>query len=278
MPSARLSTDRPTPPAAVRAESWRLALVDADVQRGPRRVLHGVTVEIGPGECVALIGPNGAGKTTLLLTMLGLLRPARGRVELDGRPLRRFSTAARGRFCAYLPQTTERLPGFSVQELATLSRNPHVRPLQPLTVHDLDAVRSAIRDCGLDGLAHRPVNALSGGERKRALLAAALAQEPSLLLLDEPSAALDPAHQVELARLLRKWLAAPRRSLVFVSHDLQLPSVLGARVVALGDGRIVGEGPGADVLTPATLQRVFGTGFETAVAAQGRAYVLPQWG
>ncbi|MBW7906447.1 MAG: ABC transporter ATP-binding protein [Phycisphaerae bacterium] len=278
MPSARLSTDRPAPLATARAESWRLALADVDVHRGQRRVLHGATMEIGPGECVALIGPNGAGKTTLLLTMLGLLRPARGRVELDGRPLRRFSTAARGRFCAYLPQTTERLPGFSVYELATLSRNPHVRPLQPLTAHDLDAVRGAIRDCGLAGLAHRPVNALSGGERKRALLAAALAQEPSLLLLDEPSAALDPAHQVELARLLRKWLEEPRRSLVFVSHDLQLPSVLGARVVALCDGRVVADGPGAAVLTPAMLQRVFGTSFETAVAAQGRAYLLPQWG
>jgi len=261
------------------APTWTLALESVSVQRGRRTVLHDVTLALHPGQCVAVIGPNGAGKTTLLLALLGVIRPSQGAVRLDGVDFARLSARARGRFCSYLPQTVERLPGFSVHELATASRHPHVRPLRPLSAHDRAAVENALRICGLTTLAHRPVNALSGGERKKALLAAAFAQEPRLLVLDEPNAALDPPYQIELAALLRDWLAADRtRSIVLVSHDLQLPAVLEARVVALRAGRLIADGPAATLLSPERLEAVFAAQFQSVRDEQGRALVVPRWG
>jgi iron complex transport system ATP-binding protein len=259
-------------------ENWRLTLRDVAAQRGGRAVLRGVTMEIRPGECVAIIGPNGAGKTTLLLTLLGLLHATGGEVQLNGRDLRRFSARERGRFASYVPQTVERLPGFTVHELAIASRHPHIPPLQPVSRRDSDAVRTALQMCGMTALEHRPVNGLSGGERKKAMLAAAFAQEPSLLVLDEPNTALDPAYQVDLAGLLTDWLGRDSaRSLVLVSHDLQLPAVLRARVVALREGAVVADGPSGDVLRPETLERVFSAGFDSVRDGLGRVFVMPRW-
>jgi iron complex transport system ATP-binding protein len=257
--------------------SWRLEARGLCVRRGARHVLENIDLKLGAGESISIIGPNGAGKTTLLQALLGLLPAESGEVLLEGRSIRRLSAAQRGRFAAYVAQIVERLPAFRVAEVVATGRFPHVSPLRPLSGEDHAIVRRELARCGLAELADRPVTAISGGERQKTFLAAALAQEPQALFLDEPTTALDPAYQVELVRLLREWHAAGR-AVVLVSHDLQVPAALGGRVVALRDGRVVANGPASELLTSDRLRDVFGAEFEMLADASGRRVPAPRWG
>jgi len=256
--------------------TWLIESAALSVRRGKQLVLRDLNFRLAGGECVSLIGPNGSGKSTLLLAMLGCLRPQAGLLTLDGTPMHALPPRRRGRFIAYVPQTIERLPAFTIYELVAGGRYPHVSPWRSLSLADREIVDQALETCGLTDLADRPVTAVSGGERQKALIAAAIAQDPQLLLLDEPTTALDPAVQVELARLLRDWHARGRALLV-VSHELQLPAALGGRVLALRGGRIVADGPAGEVLRPAQLTSIFGADFVSGRTACGREFVLPAW-
>lgn len=255
---------------------WMLECAGLSVRRGGRPVLHDVDLTLRAGECLTLIGPNGAGKTTLLLTMLGLLPPTEGTVRLNGRDIRKLPARQRGRFAAYVPQVAEYLPPLTIADVVAGGRYPHLSPLRPLSAADRAAVAEALERCGLAELAGQPISAVSGGERQKALLAAALAQDAEAMFLDEPTTALDPAVQLELLSLLRDWHARGR-TVVVVSHDLHLPASLGGRVVALRGGRIAADGPAPDVLQPQQLGAVYGAEFETATTAEGRAIVVPRW-
>jgi iron complex transport system ATP-binding protein len=254
---------------------WQLECVHLSVARGGRRVLHDVNLTLRAGECVCLIGPNGSGKTTLMLALLGLLPPAAGRAMLNGVAVHRLSARQRGRFASYVPQVVERIPAFRVYDVVAGGRYPHLSPLRPLSKTDREVIDRALRQCGLTELAERPVNALSGGERQKTLLAAAIAQDAEVMFLDEPHTALDPAYQVELIGLLRAWHARGR-GLVLISHELSLPAALGGRVVALRQGRLAHDRPAAAVLQPETLAALYDTEFETATTAAGRRIVLPR--
>lgn len=255
---------------------WRITCRSATLERGGRTVLREVNLTLCAGECLALIGPNGSGKTTLLLAMLGLLPPARGEVCVAGRAICELPPRLRGRCFSYVPQSVDRIPAFSVYDVVAAARFPHVPPLMPLSPDDREAVERALRLCGLQELAHRPITEVSAGERQKTLLAAAIAQDAQAMFLDEPDTALDPAYQIELAGLLRQWLARGR-TLVLVSHDLQLAAELGARVVALAGGRVAADGPAREVLTPIRLEAIFGAAFEYAHTADGRRIILPRW-
>jgi iron complex transport system ATP-binding protein len=255
---------------------WRLVCERLCVDRGGRPVLHDISVEFRSGECVSLIGPNGSGKTTLMMTLLGLLSPASGRVRVNDRDVRDLSARVRGRFASYVPQTVERIPAFSVREVVASGRFPHVSPLRPLSELDRRHVGRALEMCGLTTLADRRINAVSGGERQKALIAAAIAQDAQVMFLDEPSTALDPAYQLELVGLLRAW-HAHGRALILISHELQLPAVLGGRVIALREGRIAADGEAAEILAPEPLSGVYGAMFEFAQTPTGRQVVLPKW-
>jgi iron complex transport system ATP-binding protein len=239
-------------------------------------VLQDVDLELRTGECLSLIGPNGAGKTTLLLALLGLLPPAAGHVRLDGVDVRRLPPRARGCWASYVPQVAERLPAFRIYDVVTGGRYPHLSPLRPLGDEDQAAVGAALAQCGLTELAQRPVDAVSGGERQKTLIAAAIAQDAEVMFLDEPATALDPKVQVELLDLLRGWRRRGR-GIVLISHDLNLPGALGGRVVALSGGRVVGAGSAAEMLRPERLAEVYGTAFDTARTVDGRTLVLPRW-
>lgn len=251
-----------------------------DVHRGARSVLSKVNLHFGRGECLALIGPNGAGKTTLLLTLLGILRPASGSADLlaDGvaTPLHRLAAARRARLFAYLPQAPEHVPPHEVYDVVAGGRHVYTRPLEPLSPADHQAIREALRAVDMLDLADRPLTELSGGERQKALLAASLAQDAEMLFLDEPTAALDPAYQAVLVERLREWRAASR-GVVFVSHDLQLPMALEARILALRGGRVLADGPAAEVLSPARLREIYDAGFQVFPASPGRSIVVPGW-
>jgi iron complex transport system ATP-binding protein len=273
VPSPRKKTNsRPTDPAS----SWRLECRGLSVRRGKRVVVHEVNLSIEAGQLVSLIGPNGSGKTTLMLALLGLLPPAAGSVRLDGAEMHRLAARRRGRFAAYVPQFVERVPAFNIYDVVAGGRHPHVSPLRPLSSVDRQAVEQALAECGLTKLAHRPINAVSGGERQKALIAAAIAQDARVMFLDEPNTALDPAYQVDLVGLLRLWHARGR-GVVLISHDLQLPAALGGRVVALRAGRVVADGPTEQALKLEKLAAIYDATFETATTENGRQIVLPNW-
>lgn len=266
------ATDKPS----ASPTKWRLEGHALRIRRGGRLILDSIDLAIGPGECVSVIGPNGSGKTTLLMALLGFLPLAGGTVRLNGQDWRRLSARTRGRFAAYVPQGVELVPAFSVHDVVAGGRFPYTPRLHALTSDDRAAVGRALELCGLTPLAQRSFNAISGGERQKTLIAAAIAQDPQLMFLDEPTTALDPAHQLELARILRQWQQTGR-SLVVVSHDLQLPAALGGRVLALRDGHVVASGPASDILTPERLSDVYGAPFGTLTTLDGKEIALPRW-
>ncbi|RMF72022.1 MAG: ABC transporter ATP-binding protein [Planctomycetota bacterium] len=246
------------------------------VRRGQRIVVRYASLDIRSGETVSLIGPNGAGKTTLMLALLGVLPPADGGVQSGGRDLGSLPSRTRGKLASYVPQTLERIPEFSVYDVVATGRFPHVRPLSPLSSEDHAAIEAALEICGIHSLAHRPLNELSGGERQKTLIAAAIAQDARAMFLDEPSTALDPAYQIELVRMLRAWRSRGR-AIVMVSHDLHLPATLGGRVIALRDGEVVADDAAERVLTPSRLEAIYGARFEIARTPDGEQFVVPVW-
>ena len=225
-------------------------------------------------------GFNATSKTAtssqMPLPLLGLLPPASGSVRINDREVSKLPARVRGRFASYVPQTVERIPAFSLYEVVASGRFPHVSPLRPLSDADREHVDRALALCGLTALAPRRISAVSGGERQKALIAAAVAQDAQVMLLDEPNTALDPAYQIDLVGLLRAWHARGR-GLILISHDLQLPAALGGRVIALKEGRIVADGDADEILAPDRLAEVYGAAFESAETADGRRVVLPKW-
>lgn len=246
------------------------------VDRGGRRILHDVSLRLAPHECVSLVGPNGSGKTTLLKTLLGLMTPTVGHVRLGGREMHQMTPRRRARWAAYVPQRLDANPALAVADVVATGRFPHGHALRPLSAADHCAVERAMDACGVTALAERAFDTLSGGERQKVLIAAAVAQAARYLFLDEPNTALDPAYQIELVRILRDWHHAGG-GLLAISHDLHLPVALGGRVLALRDGRVAADGPASAVLTPAALTRVYGAPFAVATTPAGPSLVLPAW-
>jgi iron complex transport system ATP-binding protein len=240
---------------------------------GRREVLREVSVALRPGEVVGLLGPNGSGKTTLLRLLTGQLAPDSGSVAFGGRPVAEWRRDALARRVAVLPQQLDLPAGFRVAELVEMGRAPHARSLFGSTAEDERAVRQALVDAEALDLAHRFADELSGGERQRVLVAMALAQEPELLLLDEPTLHLDLAHQVALLRTIRRLGAQRSLTVLAVLHDLNLATAFAPRVVVLAHGGVAADGPAAEVLTPALVQRVFGVSVRALDAGDGGRYL-----
>jgi iron complex transport system ATP-binding protein len=239
----------------------------------PLAVLRAVDLELQPGELVALLGANGSGKTTLLRLLSGALRPDDGEVRLAGQSVGEWPRGALARRIAVLPQHLELPEGFRVAELVEMGRAPHATRLFGSTAEDELAVAHALRDADAVDLADRYPHELSGGERQRVLVAMALAQEPELLLLDEPTLHLDLAHQVSLLQRLRRLHAQRSLTVLAVLHDLNLAASFAPRIVLLSEGRVVADGPPNDVLTTETVERVFGIKVEPAMTATGARHI-----
>lgn len=221
-------------------------------------VLRGVDVEVASGECVALIGANGAGKTTLLRLLAGLEAPHRGAVEIDAEPLARLEPGERARCLGYLPQRVPAAPGFAVYEIVLMGLYPLLPAHGWESRREWFAVGRALRRVGASDLLRRPFDRLSGGEQRRVLLARALVARPSLLVLDEPLAALDPGFVLELTELLRR-LKNEGVGVVVSTHRLSLVRALADRVVVLREGVVIAAGAPAETLAPAVLDRAYGT-------------------
>jgi cobalamin transport system ATP-binding protein len=242
---------------------------------GSREVLRGVDLRLEQGELVALLGTNGSGKTTLLRILAGTLRAERGSLELFGRPLAEFSRAGLARRVAVLPQSLELPRGFRSGELVEMGRAPHAQRRFGSIRTDEEAVERALVDADALELAHRYVEELSGGERQRVLVAMALAQEPDLLLLDEPTLHLDLAHQVALLNAIDRLRVRRGLAVLAVLHDLNLAAAFAPRAALLSAGVVVADGPPASVLTADRVHDTFGVAVDVAFTKAGdRALAL----
>jgi iron complex transport system ATP-binding protein len=228
-----------------------LELRGVTVRYGARAALEGVDLAIAPGEHVALIGPNGSGKTTLLRALAGILRPDEG----EARPAGRLSRREAARRIAFLPQEEHWEFPFPVEEVVACGRYAHAPGLFREGIEDLAAIDTALAAAGVAELRCRPITELSGGERRLAMLARALAQRSGALLLDEPLTALDLVHRHSVLRALREM----ESSVVLSTHDLDAAACCG-RIVVLAGGRVVADGTPPEILTEKLLREVFRVG------------------
>lgn len=206
------------------------------VELAGRTILKNVSLELHDGSITAIIGPNGCGKSTLLRSFAGIVKPKSGSVFLDGRAIERVAPKIRARRVGFLPQSPQTPEGIRVRSLVTRGRTPHQGRFGILSQADHAAVDRAISLVGLDSLENRRVDRLSGGQRQRVWIAMAIAQQTSILLLDEPTTYLDPPHQVEILQLVRRLNKETGMTIVMVLHDITLASLYADRLIGLKDG------------------------------------------
>lgn len=222
-------------------------------------VLRGISFEANAGELLAVVGPNGAGKSTLLRVLGGSLEPWSGSVELAGRGLADYDRRTLARTLATVAQENLVAFRFSALEVVLMGRAPHLGPFHLETRHDLELAHRALSRFGLRELARRPIDELSGGERKRVFLARALAQEPRIALLDEPAAFLDMRHVAEIFACFRELCAERAMAVVATLHDLNAAACYADRVLLIKNGETVSWGTPEEVLTAENLHNVYET-------------------
>lgn len=266
-------------PERMSTEQEILRIENLRVAFGKHVVLENLSMSLRRGEWVTLLGANGAGKTTLLRSILGHYRPVGGLIQIKGERLDSFSSRRLARTVALMPQFEQRDSELTAVELVSLGRIPHRGWLLPLRDEDHRIVREAMELCCIWEWRDRRVNQLSGGEWRRMLLARSMAQNASLLLLDEPTAGLDLKYQVECLKQVR-YLVDHYGKSVFVSlHDLNQASAFSDKVLVLGNGGSLAFGVPRDVLTPEILGAAFGTEIRSHNPTDGSApFILPNFG
>jgi iron complex transport system ATP-binding protein len=222
------------------------------------RVLRDLTFQVARGEVFIIIGPNGSGKTTLIKALTGLLPVSAGTVHFEDRPLAEYRRRELARCVAYVAQAAAADSPFSVRETVLMGRAPFLGVLGVEGEADLDIVRQAIAFTGLDRLADRRLSQLSGGERQRAYIARAICQQPALMLLDEPTAALDLANQMRIMDLMNRLRSDAGTTIVMVSHDINLAAMYADRILLLVKGRIRACGAPGDIIDEKLLTSAYG--------------------
>lgn len=274
-------------------------------------VLRGVSLAVPPDGILGILGPNGSGKTTLLRMLAGTRHPQRGSVMLDEIPLTRLARAELARRMAVVPQETQLAFDYTVSEVAMMGRYPHLGAFEIEGPADIAIIEETLSSTGTLHLKDRLFATLSGGEKQRVVIAAALAQisrgersfrpsaaatreaadatdakpggfrveaedtGPGFLLLDEPTASLDLAYQLEVASLLRRLHAERRIAIVISTHDLSLAGTLCDRLMLIRDGVVVAQGPTDEILTPANVREVYGVDAEVITHPSGYRMVVP---
>lgn len=251
-----------------------LSCQNTTIELGGVAVVSNVSLEVSPGELIGLIGPNGAGKSSLLRALAGVCQASAGSMHLDGQAIEKYSAAQRAQKLAWLAQSGPINWPLSVERLVALGRTPHQSAWQQSSEHDQQVLERVLTETDCQSLRHRDATSLSGGERARVLLARALVSEPTVLLADEPVAALDLAHQLQTMELLRNFAQAEQSCLV-VLHDLSLAARYCDRLVLMDKGSVVSSGSTHEVLTVETLRQVYGV--ETEIHSGEHPWVLPKY-
>lgn len=250
----------------------KLEVLGVNFSYGSRLVLQDVTMSIEKGSVVGLVGPNGSGKTTFLKCINGILKPSEGSIMIEKREIREMKLGDLAKLLGYVPQVHSSSFPFTVFDAVLLGRRPHVKwDVKP---NDRDVVSKTLALMGIENLAFRQLGELSGGEKQKVIIARALAQEPRILLLDEPTSNLDIRHQLKVFAIIRS-LAQTRGMAVVVSiHDLNLASRYSDKIILLHKGRIDAAGQPIEVLTPENVRVVYGV--DVAVHNHsGIPYIIP---
>jgi len=222
------------------------------------RVVDGVSLRVERGLIVGLLGPNGSGKTTLIRLLAGLLTPQTGEVRLKDQPIARMTRREIARRLALVPQDTQTTFDYTVLDMVLMGRYPHLRTFALESPDDVAIAREALAATGTDTLEYRYFSTLSGGERQRVVIAGALAQASDLMLLDEPTASLDLAYQIEIAGLLRRLSRERGTTIVLSTHDLNLAAGTCDRIALLKHGCLLADGPTAETMTPSMIAQAYG--------------------
>ncbi|MDR0362334.1 MAG: ABC transporter ATP-binding protein [Planctomycetota bacterium] len=234
----------------------RLSVRDVRFKHGPQLVLDSVTLDFAPGRHYAVLGPNGAGKSTLLDLLSRLARPASGSILVEGRNISEYTPGGLARLVSLAPQECRLDFPFTIREVARMGRRPYLGRWGCLDVEDERAVERAIAGLHLGSIADKPVTALSGGERRRAVVARTVAQDAPIMLLDEPTSGLDVAQALSVMALMKRF-AGEGRLVVTVSHDLDLAAAFCHEAVFLKAGRVAAAGPIGECFTPDILAAVY---------------------
>ncbi len=234
-----------------------------------REILRDITFEVKDGDFVTILGPNGSGKSTLLRTIFGIVSPVDGVVLFDGKKL---TLESKAKVMGFLPQETPEV-GLKVMEVVLLGRTPHLTGLKRLKQEDIEVAKKALKEVGMAGFEERKFTELSGGERQKIMLARVFAQEPRLMLLDEPTAHLDLSAQLEIMNIV-KWKVSRGCAAIVAMHDVNLAAAFAERVMMVKNGEIVYAGNIRDVLTPEAIKYVYGV--DVVVRRHGsHVYVIP---
>ena len=255
-----------------------LQCTDISLVRSERALVNNVSLALNAGELVGLVGPNGAGKSTLLNLLAGLVATDSGSVTLTNKDIRKISAQEKSQLLAWVAQSGPVNWPLTVERIVALGRRPHLSSWQRLSGADKDAIESAIMATDCEALRHQDATTLSGGERTRMLLARALATEPTVLLADEPIAALDLKHQLQTMQLLRAFAStgtgtSKGKTCLVVLHDLSLASRFCDRLYLMHEGAIEAQGKPAEVLSHENFRKVYGV--EVVTGGDDVPYIVP---
>ncbi len=249
----------------------KLEVQGITVRLGSSEILKDVTFEVNDGDFIALLGPNGAGKSTILRTVFGILKPIRGVVLLDGKNLSSISTSSK--HMGYLPQETPEV-NLTVFEVVLLGRTPHLEGIKRVRREDVEAAKRAIGEVGLKGFENRKFSELSGGEKQKVMLARVFAQNPKIMLLDEPTAHLDISAQLEILGIVKRKVNSGCAAILAI-HDINLASSFANYILMVKDGKIIYAGEPKEVITEKSIEEVYGA--KVVVKKYGKSvYVIPK--
>ena len=226
-----------------------------------RPILREVSFSVACGDYVSIIGPNGVGKSTLLKSMVRILQGGTGTIEVLGKPLAQYSQKELGRCISYVSQTHDTVFPYTVREFVSMGRYPYMNPLSRLTKDDQRVIDEVMRQTGVDCFAERSVATLSGGERQKVYIAGALAQQPRILLLDEPTTHLDPKYHADIQQTISRIAREQGITVLHVTHDLNHIQYWSHQVIALKEARVIFQGSPKEVLTKENLKAIFDVNF-----------------
>lgn len=240
--------------------------------------LNNIEFELEKGEFVTLLGPNGSGKSTLLKLISGILMPDNGFIKLENTPLETFTRKELARKIAFVPQFTYSIFPFSLYEIVAMGRTPYLSYLGYEKSYDRMIIENALKEVGIEKLKNKGINEVSGGEAQRAFIARALAQEPELLLLDEPNAHLDIKHQISIFEILKNLNRDKELTVLTISHDLNLVGYYSHRAILLNEGSIFMDGTFREVFQEEHIRQVFGVKSSLSYDEKNRVYIriLPE--